>query len=216
MKKWSVLIGFLFILIITAGCSSSFEEERGMPEEVKINAADIPDEKTKNEIISKIKNNTSNDIEDIIEANFPLMDVVQAESSSAKIYATDKFKLNELASVLTEAVKPEDKSEVKDNQQILIYPNDFVTLKVSPDDSDALIIEVAEDEFVRKNYSPNFLGTYFAIRLLDDVLDVDDWGKRRSRQCKSGGCYGGYSGGAYGTPSRGDTSYRGGGPGSGK
>lgn len=216
MKKWSVLIGILLILIITAGCSSPFEEERGIPEEVKITAADIPDEPSKDEIINKIQNNTSNDIDDIIEANFPLMDVVQAESSSAKIYATDRFKLNELASVLTKAVKPEEKSEVKDNQQIFIYPNEFVTLKVSPDDSDALIIEVAEDEFVRRNYSPSFLSAYFAYRLLDDVLDVDDWGKRRSRQCNSGGCYGGYTGGAYGTPSRGDTSFRGGGPGSGK
>lgn len=203
-------------MIIATGCSSPFSNERGMPEEVTITASDVPEEPSKDEIIDKVKNNLSNEIDDSIEANFALMDVVNVNSDKAKIYATTRFELDELSSVFTSTVDPEQISEVKDNQQILIYPDYFITLKVSPDDSEVLLIEVAGDEFVRRNYSPNFLSTYFAFRLLDDVLDVDDWGKRRSRECKSGSCYGGYTGKGYGTPNRGDSSYRGGGPGSGK
>ncbi|ASN07341.1 DUF4247 domain-containing protein [Virgibacillus necropolis] len=203
-------------MIIATGCSSPFSNDKGIQEEVEITANDIPEEPSKDEIINKIKNNSSNDIDDIIEANFPLMDVVQADSNSAEIYATKRFELSELASVLTETIEPDEKSEVKDNQQIFIYPDEFVTLKVSEDDNDALIIEVAEDEFVRRNYSPSFLGTYFAFRLLDNVFGVNDWNRRRSQECRSGNCYGGYTGGGYGTPNRGDTSFRGGGPGSGK
>ncbi|MFZ3578213.1 DUF4247 domain-containing protein [Virgibacillus sp. DJP39] len=220
MKKWSVLISLLFVLIIATGCSSPFSDDRGIPEKVEITSTDIPKEPSKAEIIDKIQNNSSNDIDDIIDANFSLMDVVSVEGDKSEIYATQQFGLKELSSVLSAAVKPEKISEVKDNQQILIYPNHFVTLKVSPEDKDVILIEVASDEFVRRNYAPSFLGTYFAIRLLDDVLDVDDWGKRRSRVCKSSGnCYGGYTGRGYfpnGTPNRGDSSYRGGGPGSGK
>ncbi|WP_229683029.1 DUF4247 domain-containing protein [Virgibacillus oceani] len=216
MKNWKVYIGLLFIILFAAACSSPFSD-RGMQEDVTITSEDIPEEKTKEELISKIKGNTSNEIDDIIEANFSLMDVVSGEGNqSAEIYATTRFELSELEAVLSSAIGPEKVSEVKDNQQILIYPDEFVTLKVSPDDSKVLLIEVAKDEFVRRNYSPSFLSTYFAIRFLDEVLDVDDWGKRRAKECRSGNCYGGYTGKGYGTPKRGDTSFRGGGPSAGK
>lgn len=210
MKKWSACIVILFIVIIVAGCSAN---DRGVPEDVEITADDIPEESSKDELIDKIKNNTSNDIDDIIEANFSLMDVVSVDSDKAEIYATKRFELNELADVLTATIEPDKESEVKDNQQILIYPNYFVTLKVSPDDKNALIIELAGDEFVKQNYSPSFLQTYFAFSLLNSVIGGNNWG------CRSGNCYGGYTGRGYypnGTPNRGSSSYRGGGPGAGK
>lgn len=221
-KKWGIYIIFLFILFVATSCSSPIPglSDRGMSNEVTITTDDLPQEPDKDALISKIKGNTSNEIDDIISANFPLMDVVSGEGNySAEIYATKRFELPALATVLTEAIEPDKISEVKDNQQILIYPNHFVTLKISEDDPEVLLIEVAADEFVRRNYSPNFLSTYFAFRLLDDVLDADDWAKRRARECRSGNCYGGYTGHGYypnGTPKRGNTSFRGGGPGAGK
>lgn len=218
MKKWSAFIVLLFIMIIATGCASPFSNDRGIPEEVEITADDIPEEPSKDELIDKIKNNSSNDIDDIIEANFSLMDVVSVDSDKAEIYATKRFDLSELAETLSAAIEPDKKSEVKDNQQILIYPDYFVTLKVSPDDNDALIIELAGDEFVKRNYAPSFLQTYFTYRLLDSFLG-NNWGSRRSQECRSGKCYGGYTGKGYypnGTPNRGSTSYRGGGPGAGK
>lgn len=213
MKKWIVFSVLLFIMIIATGCASPFSNDRGMPEEVDITADDIPEEPSKDEIIDKIENNTSNDIDDIIEANFSLMDVVSADNNKSEIFATQRFELSELADVLTAAIDPDEISEVKDNQQIFIYPDNFVTLKVSPDDNDALIIEVASEEFVKQNYSPSFLQTYFAFRLLDGIFGGNNWG------CRSGNCYGGYTGKGYypnGTPDRGRTSFRGGGPGAGK
>lgn len=215
IKKWSVFLFLLFITLILTSCSPFLN--RGLPEDTEITADDIPEEPEKDELISTIKGNTSNEIDDIIEANFALIDSVSGDGShDAAIYATTVLQRSELKSVLTAALEPEKVSEVKDNQQILIYPDYFVTLKVSDDDSDVTLIEVAGDEFVRRNYSPSFLSTYFAIRLMDSFLGVNDWGRKRARECKSSNCYGGYTGKGYGTPSRGHTSFRGGGPGAGK
>ncbi len=173
-----------------------------------ITAEDIPDEPPKEEITTTIRNSSNYEIDDVIEANFPKVTSVKGDSSNADIFATTRFNLTELSSLLTETIKPTEISAVKDNQQILIYTDEFITLRESEADSSVLLIEVASDEFVRRNYSPNFLSTYFTLRLLDDVLDVDDWSKKHR---------GTYSGmGGLGTPSRGNTTFRGGGPGSGK
>lgn len=202
LKKWCLLTGLLFLIILLTACSS-----RGMQEEVSIKAEDIPEEPQKDEITAAINGSTNNEIDDIIEANFPLMDTVSGESNNAEIYATLQFELPELASVFSTAIDPEKISEVKDNQQILIYPDYFITLRESDEDQDVLMIEVASDEFVDRNYSPSFLGTYFSIRLIENMLGVNNWGNRQSR--------GGYRG-MGDTPDRGNTTFRGGGPGAGK
>ncbi|MBT2216580.1 DUF4247 domain-containing protein [Virgibacillus dakarensis] len=221
-KKLSVFVGLLLIMLIATSCSSPFQEfsNRGMSEEeVTITTDDIPEEPDKQELISKIKGNTSEQIDDVIEANFSLMDVVSGEGNQhAEIYATKRFALSELATVLIDAMEPEKASEVKDNQQIFIYPDHFVTLKESEEDDNVLLIEVAEDEFVRRNYSPSFLGTYFTFRLLDSLFG-NNWSNRRAETCRAGDCYGGYTGKGYypdGKPKRGNTTFRGGGPGAGK
>lgn len=177
-----------------------------MQQEVSIAAEDIPEEPPKNEISAAIGRASNYEIDDIIGANFPLMDTVTRESQKAEIYATKEFKLTELASVLSTAVNPEEISEVKDNQQILIYPDEFITLRESDEDQDVLMIEVASDEFVKRNYSSGFLSTYFSIRLLENMLGVNNWGSR------SRGDYRGMGD----IPNRGNTTFRGGGPGAGK
>lgn len=188
----------LFFLLFLAACS----EEIG-----PITAEDIPNESPKEEIITTIQHSQKYDIDDIIEANFPKITTVEGDSSNAEIYATTQFSLEELSSLLTSTTNPKEVSDIKDQQQIFIYPNDFVTLKESEADSSVLLIEVASDEFVRQNYSPNFLSTYFTLRLLEEMLGVDDWGKR-------GGSYSGMGG--FDMPTRGNTTFRGGGPGAGK
>ena len=196
-KKRGLLIGLLFLILLLTACSG---------QEGTIRAEDIPDEPSKGEIANAINSSSNDEIDDIIEANFPLMDTVTGDSQTAEIYATKEFELTELASVLSSAVEPEEISEVKDNQQILIYPDDFVTLRESEEDQDVLMIEVASDEFVRRNYSPSFLSTYFTIRLLENMLGVDNWASR------SRGDYRGMKD----IPNRGNTTFRGGGPGAGK
>lgn len=171
-------------------------------------AENIPDEPPKDEIIAAIKQSANDEIDDVIEGNFPEVYTVEGDNSNAEIFATKRFNITELSSVFSETIEPDNISDVKDNQQILIYPDDFVTLRESEEDQDVLMIEVASDEFVRRNYSPNFLSTYFAISLLGNVLDVNDWGSRRQ---------GNYKGmGSLNAPHRGNTTFRGGGPGAGK
>ncbi|WP_010529252.1 DUF4247 domain-containing protein [Lentibacillus jeotgali] len=201
LKKWSICIGLLSLIILLTACSS-----RGGQQGIVITADDIPQETQKEEIIAAINQTANNEIDDIIEANFPLMDTVNGETNDAEIYATQQFELEELASVFMEAIEPEKVSDIEDNQQILIYPDHFITLRESDEDQDVVMIEVADDEFVRRNYSPNFLSTYFSIRLLESMLGADNWGSRQS---------GGYTG-MGGTPGRGNTTFRGGGPGAGK
>lgn len=200
-KKGSFFIAILFLAILLTACSS-----RGMDQAISITADDIPEEPQKEETITAIQTATSDDIDTMIEAHFPLIETVTRDSDRAEIYATKEFQLQELASVLSSTIKPEEISEVKDNQQILIYPDDFITLRESDIDQDVLMIEVASDEFVRRNYSPSFLSTYFSIRLLESMLGVNNWGS---------GSRGDYRG-MGDTPNRGSTTFRGGGPGTGK
>lgn len=176
----------------------------------------IQTSESKSEIIESVKNENLTNIEALISNHFPFVDSVVKDNSTSNIYGTDQFSVEELANLLAETVTPEEKSEYIDQQQILIYPDHFIVLKDSEEVPGATIIEVASDEFVRNHYSPNFLSTYFAIRILDDVLDVDDWAKKRRRACSSGDCYGGYSTYKRSTTNRGMSSVRGGGPSAGK
>ncbi|PAV28722.1 DUF4247 domain-containing protein [Virgibacillus profundi] len=200
LKKWSLLIGLLFLILLLTACSFMGQQDGS------ITAEDIPDEPSKDEISSAIERASNDEIDDIIEANFPLMEEITGESQKAEIYATKEFKLTELASVLSTTVKPEEISEVKDNQQILIYPDEFITLRESDEDQDVLMIEVAGDEFVKRNYSSSFLSTYFTIRLLENMLGVNNWGNRSRGEYR----------GMRDIPNRGNTTFRGGGPGAGK
>ncbi len=193
---------------------------RGMEENMEIMAEDIPEQSPKETILNNLKESPSNQIDAIIASNFPQVDVVMEDDSMAEIYATTQFQLNELSTLLTEKVQPNEVSEVVDDSQMFIYPDYFVTLKLSEADRDVLLIEVASETFVKRNYSPSFLSTYFTIRMLDSLFG-NNWSSRRSQECVNHGCYGGYTGGYYGgsmsgTPNRGNSTYRGGGPGAGK
>ncbi len=220
---WIGLI--VFILLLTA-CSSPMldSSNRGIQQESPITADDIPDEPAKEEITQAISDSTYSQVDNIISSNFPLVDVVREEDTEAEIYATKQFQMEELSAVLTEKIQPDEESEVVDNQQMFIYPDYFVTLKPSEADDDVLLIEVASERFVERNYSPNFLSTYFTIRMLDSLFG-NNWSTRRTEACQTGGCYGGYTGkksstavggSGSGSSNRGSSSYRGGGPSTGK
>ncbi|MCT2534977.1 DUF4247 domain-containing protein [Aquibacillus koreensis] len=219
MNKIFVSAIMLFLVMILAACGSEYEFST--TEEPNVTVQDIPQEPSKEELISQIESTNTNNIEPLIANSFHLLDVVKGEDSIANVYATNQFEVAELVSLLTKVIEPEQTSEVVDNQQILIYPNHFVTIRPSDEDAATTLIEVASDQFVRDNYEPNYLNTFFAFMILNRVLDVDDWGKKRSSSCKNGACYGGYSSsksynnGGFNT-NRGMSSVRGGGPSSGK
>lgn len=203
-KRGLLCIGLLLLLILLGACSS---------EDDAIIAEDIPEEESQQAIKRMIEYaaNENFEIDDVVESAFPLMTTVEGDSSNAEVYATTRFTLPELSSVLTTAFRVEEVSEVKDNQQMIIFPDYFVTLRESEADEEVLLIEVAGNEFVRRNYSPNFLSTYFSIRLLESMLG-NNWNRDS---------YGDYTGmgslgGSGDTTSRGRTTFRGGGPGSGK
>lgn len=164
------------------------------------------------------------DIQEIVEDRYQLEDVVESSVDSSdvsKIYNAEED-IPTVASYLQEQIKPNEVSELKEGKQILVYDDYIVTLQESDDASNTLV-EVATVGFVRDNYQPDFFDGLLAYYILDEILDVDDWGKKQKKRClnATGNCYGGYgtTGGTYKGPTtipsfRGSS--RGGGPGTGK
>jgi hypothetical protein len=223
MKKFTLICSALFFFILLSGCSQNeFSNLSAFDESSSVNLEDIQTGITKEQTMENIKNDRNQEIDTIIANNFSYIDNVSGKETVANVYGTDLFGVEELADLLNETKQPDEISEYIDGQQILIYQDLFIILKDSEELENVTIIEVASNQFVRNNYNPSFLQTYFAIRLLDDVLDVDDWGKNRRKYCQTNDCYGGYSsstGKAYSggsTTNRGMSSVRGGGPSSGK
>lgn len=168
-----------------------------------------------------------NSILDIISDKYPLVDVVESSTNSedtARVFAAENQDLSEVSSFIQNEKDPDNVSEIKDNKQVLIYDDYFITLTKDEDNEDQTLIEVASHGFVRDNYSPDFFDGLIAYYILSNLFDVDDWSRRQRDRCVSAanGCYQGYnaSGGAYKGPSRPPSfrgsGVRGGGPGSGK
>ncbi|MFD1019029.1 DUF4247 domain-containing protein [Thalassobacillus hwangdonensis] len=182
---------------------------------------ELPDEPSKSEITQSISQSSATNIESLIEENFPLLDKVRGENGLANVYMTREFEIPELTELISEKLEPDEISERVEGKQALIYPDQFIILKESTEEPDVVLIEVASDDFVRNNYAPGFFTGMLAYRILDDVLDVDDWHKKRRNQCKNGNCYGGYTmyGGSFRSGDSGGLrgyDSRGGGPGTGK
>lgn len=166
------------------------------------------------------------DIAAFIDENYTFQDVIASQEDSSdisEIYIAENKDIDDVVNELREHEEPEKLSERSDNKQALIYDNLFVIVTEDEEDPDNSTVEIAEQQFVRDNYNPSFFHGLFALWLLDEVLDVDDWGKKRQSKCKnSGDCYGGYhsSGGSYKKSSDSksirSSSVRGGGPGAGK
>ncbi|WP_408010323.1 DUF4247 domain-containing protein [Pseudalkalibacillus sp. A8] len=159
-----------------------------------------------------------------ISDNYPLEDVVESSTNAddvARIFIAEDESITEVSESIRNGMEPEDASEIKDNKQILIYDDHFVTLTPDEVDPDNTLIEVASEEFARDNYTPGFFNGFIAYYILDSIFGVNDWRYKQDQRC-GGQCYGGYNrtGGNYkgpATPSsfRGSGN-RGGGPGTGK
>ncbi|CDQ41259.1 MULTISPECIES: DUF4247 domain-containing protein [Virgibacillus] len=165
-------------------------------------------------------------IAEFINDTYTFHDVVSSQEDSSdisEIYIAENKSVDEVVSELQEYKEPQKVSEKSDQKQALVYNNLFVIITEDEEDPDNSTVEVASKNFVRDNYQPSFFNGLFALWLLDEVLDVDDWAKKRKNKCvNTNDCYGGYysSGGFY--KNSGDSksirssSVRGGGPGSGK
>ncbi|MFD2212162.1 DUF4247 domain-containing protein [Metabacillus endolithicus] len=167
-------------------------------------------------------------IADFISTTYILQDVVSSQGQSgqiSEIYSAENKSIDDVANELQEYEKPREVSEKKENKQVLIYQDTFVMLTNDEENPANTLVEVSTYDFVRNNYSPDFFDGLFLLWVLDEVLDVDDWGKKQSNKCYSNqdDCYRGYSssGGSFKTGGTstvrgGTSSVRGGGPGTGK
>ncbi|GAB2569762.1 DUF4247 domain-containing protein [Gracilibacillus alcaliphilus] len=212
---------FFFFVILLAGCQSGnsfgaplFDESESLLE------SELEVRESKQDIIDQLHTEGDADIAALISNNFPFVDTVTGEEAVANVYGTLQFEVEELAALLDEVKPATEVSDFKDGQQILIYQDQFVILKESEELPEAILIEVASEQFVKNNYSPNFLTTYFTIRMLDSLFGYN-WVNNRQNYCRNNDCYGGYSTtNSYqndnSSKKRGINSFRGGGPGTGK
>ena len=211
------IVSFFLLIMVLVFLSACGETEPASVDE-------IPSEPSQAELTDQLQSSTTYDVETLMSDNFYLLDTVVSDREEANIYATKQFTVEEIVDVVSETIPPDETSEKKDNQQILIYPNHFVTFKQSEEDAQVTLIEVATDTFVRNNYSPNYLNGFFTYLMLDRMLSTNNWGQNRQNQCTGGSCYGGYRtgtktfGGGVTTnrTNRGLSSIRGGGPSAGK
>jgi hypothetical protein len=167
----------------------------------------------------------STSIQDVVRDRYTLIDSVRStlnQDDISVIYEAEGQTLEEVRDSLRKVILPQKTSERVNDKIVMIFDDHFVTLTPSPENENNTYIEVATTGFVRENYTPSFFQGMFVMWLLDDILDVDDWGKRQKSRCIAGDCYKGYkqSGGRYKGPAappliRG-SSVRGGGPGTGK
>lgn len=184
-------------------------------------------------ILSACSSNTNElfkeGIVEFINNEYILHDTVSSVTDSSnfsEIYVAENQSIEQVATNLISHEQPVEISENKEGKQVLIYNDLFVIITEDLENPSNTFVEVANKEFVRNNYSPDFFDGLFLLWVLDEVLDVDDWGKKRNQQCKQypENCYGGYYGTGGGfkginkTPTvrGGSSNVRGGGPGAGK
>lgn len=195
MRSTKVFITFLCSILIFTGCNTN-----GNTREVT----------------------SMNSLEAYIHENYMFVDVVQSttdQSDTAKIFRAANHTIESVSGDIQANFKPEQVSEVEKNRQALVFPSHFVILTKDEDNPNDVLIELSTYGFVRDNYSPNFFNGLFLLWMLDDVLDVDDWHKKRKNKYQGYGTSGGiYKGVPKTSPSiRGSSSNnRGGGPGTGK
>lgn len=215
MRRYLQTILLLVGVFFLASCGTSYSEFSSYDNDNSLKDQ-LSTEPTKDELIKQLENQPATNIETTIANTFTFIERVSGDKSVSNVYATAQFQVEELVNLLSKKIEPDEVSDYIDGQQILVYKDYFVFVKESEADNDVTILEVASDEFVRNNYSPNFLSTYFTLRMLDSMLGVDNWSRSRQRHCLTNDCYGGYTSKQGKVTQRGMGSYRGGGPGAGK
>lgn len=224
MPKKLIAVLAIAVLVLNACVPLSSPESTNSEaetEEERASIENVPEEPSKEELIQSLERGSGSDVTAMIGNTFYLLDVISGEAEEAYIYATRQFEAEELASLIAELSTPEEISDFQENRQILIYENHFVTVKEAEEEPGSSIIEVASDQFVENNYSPNYFSGFFTFLLLNRMLGTNNWQNRRMEQCRNNRCYGGYSTSrSYNTngssSQRGISGYRGGGPGTGK
>ncbi|MGP4041590.1 DUF4247 domain-containing protein [Gracilibacillus sp. D59] len=219
-KKIGLGITLLFFILLVGCNSNSLSNLSAFDESSAVSKDDLEVSESKEDIIDQLRRSNNSDIKALISNNFNFVDSVVGEDTTANVYGTLLFEVEELADLFAEIQQPKEISDFIDGQQILAYSDFFIVIKESEELANATFIEVASEQFVRENYSPNFLTTYFTIRMLDSFFG-NNWVSNRRSYCSSNDCYGGYStsrsynkGGV--TKNRGLGSFRGGGPSTGK
>jgi hypothetical protein len=169
----------------------------------------------------------STNMTNFVSEQYPLRDVVKSstnENDLARVYLAEGKSIDEVAKNLQSKKAPKEISQKQEGKQVLVYDDVFVTLTQSEENPNSTLVEVASYGFVRDNYHPSFFDGLLAFWFLNQLLDVDDWGKMQKKRCfdAGGNCYGGYnrSGGNYKGPQTPPSfkgyPVRGGGPGTGK
>lgn len=162
---------------------------------------------------------------DIAKDKYQMGDTVESsvdKDDTARVFIAKDKSIKEVVEALKKEKQPDKISDFKDDKQVLVYEDYFVTLTKDDKNPKNTNIEVATYGFVRDNYRPSFFQGLMTFYLLDRLFGVNNWRGRQSARCGTGGCYQGYnkSGGHYkgagSKPLFRSNTTRGGGPNAGK
>lgn len=218
MKKLGGMT-FILLLLFIGGCGSNEFESSSAEQTEGSEETNLEDQQQ------------APPIDSFLAQNYEFVETMESSSDPndvSKVYRASGQSIGEVSNAITEQHTPREASHQAEDKQVLIYdsPTYFVVLTKDEQQPEDTMIELAEQQFVRDNFSPSFFDGLLLAWILDDVLDVDDWGKKQKQRCydSTGNCYQGYgtTGSGYFGPSKPSSfrgyssSVRGGGPGTGK
>lgn len=109
---------------------------------------------------------------DFITKNFALQDVQGDKNDSwQKIHRAENMTVAQVVDKITSQQKPKEKSEIKEDQAVLVYENQIITVKKDDKTPQDTLIYLSSYQFVRDNTDSGFWQGYLTARLLGQLFD---------------------------------------------
>lgn len=110
-------------------------------------------------------------VTDFIAKNYALVDVQgNAQDGQQKIYRAQNTTVAQVVDQLVKQQKPKEKSDIKNDQAVLVYDDNVVTIKKDDNKAQDSLISVSSYQFVRNNTDSGFWQGYLTARVLDVIF----------------------------------------------
>ncbi|WP_028561581.1 DUF4247 domain-containing protein [Paenibacillus pinihumi] len=110
-------------------------------------------------------------IQDNIKEQYPLESVNGSGSQTSYVYRAANSTVPETAAALIKQGKPKEQSPEDNERMFLVYDKEIIHLQRDAEHPQDTLVEVDSKEYVRQNYSSNFLQGYLVGSLIRDLFD---------------------------------------------
>jgi len=122
-------------------------------------------------------------ITESIKEQYPLVSVNGSGNETSYVYRAEDQSVPEVAAAMADKKKPKQQSEESTERMFLVYSNEIIQLEQDPENTGDTLVEVNSTDYVRKNYSSDFLKGYLLASVIGDLFGSGG----------HGGAYRGYS-----------------------